>query len=142
MTRDWFTNIIKTYPKAYYECLFRFKDFYPLNWKDKMRNAEALMEYFKEREVTIEIICNPLANHPETHYGFRITGALEIKSMKPFATRKHVEWAALEFAFSTRNFKLRLEEKLRQRALKQAKIRAALSDGYLMPVNGHRAGTV
>ncbi len=113
MTKAWFTRIKSCYPKAYYECLYRFRDFYPEHWKAHMTTSSDLIEYFRDRRlnITIESETKGQGEEARTRFRFVITGAMDCQSAFEYKKVIHAQWAALEFAFMMRNFKLRKKEK-------------------------------
>ena len=113
MDKNWFAGIISRYPKAYYECLYNYRDYYPEAWKEKMRDQDEMLTYFSGHKLVVAIETVPGGRPgPEKYFRFRITGIYEIVSGYNFHSTAEARSAALEFCFMIRDFVLRSKEGL------------------------------
>ena len=114
MTKEWFKNILKCYPKAYYECLFDFKDKYPESWKDLMKQPKMLVEFFLRRaiHISVEEGLDPFFNHQS--FKFKISSSYQLESDFEFIKPIYATWAGLEYAFMVLNFQIRRQQKKSQ----------------------------
>ena len=113
MTKEWFYNILKCYPKAYYECVYKFKDYYPDDWEAYMKDVNKLLKYFKGVGVDFEFshVKRGFDKDQYLVHKFKILGKQRVESDYEFFKLNHAKWAALEYAFMVRSFKLRQLEK-------------------------------
>ena len=106
MTKDWYTNILKCYRHAYYDCLAHFRDYYPIEWKDKMKDIDEVIGYFAQKKLLISIEVEPTEFQNKFSFRFLITGVIEVKSGCDYTSTNQAQMAALEHAFMIWNFRL------------------------------------